>query len=210
VPPHPLRIVFAGTASHLPDLCVIAPVIRDLLNRHGEKIEVHLWGCVPPELENVPGVVTRPDYVWGYRQYARELCEAGFDVALAPLEATTYNRCKSAIKWLEYSAAGIPGVYADLAPYRGVVRDGVDGLLAGGSLEAWSVAIERMIESLALRTAVRDAAHAAVRARGTLDAVVPSWEVALLRAIENRRRRPAASQPRNPIVVPLEELLRAA
>jgi len=209
MPPRPLRIVFAGTPSHLGDLRMIAPVIRDLLHRHAEKIELHLWGCVPPELESVPGVVTRPDYVWDYRQYARELTEARFDVALAPLEATSFNRCKSSIKWLEYSAAGIPGVYADLDPYRKVVRDGVDGLLAG-SLEAWSLAIQRMIDSVELRTSVRDAAHAAVRARGTLGDIVPVCEAALLRAIENRRRRPAASQPRNPIIVPTEELLRAA
>lgn len=41
-----------------------------------------------------------------------------FDIGIAPLADVPFNRAKSAIKLLEYSAAGLPVVASDVEPYR--------------------------------------------------------------------------------------------
>jgi hypothetical protein len=52
-----------------------------------------------------------------------------FDVGIAPLSAVPFNQAKSAIKGLEYAAAGIPFVASPLDAYRALHAEGI-GLLA--------------------------------------------------------------------------------
>lgn len=51
------------------------------------------------------------------------------DVALAPLEATRYNECKSELKIVEAGHFGIPVIASDVYPYNRVIEHGVDGFL---------------------------------------------------------------------------------
>jgi len=51
---------------------------------------------------------------------------ASFDVGLAWLEDTPFNRCKSPLKALQYGAAGVP-VVASPAPYSEVLKDEYPG-----------------------------------------------------------------------------------
>jgi len=52
--------------------------------------------------------------IWNYPEFLRTL---NADIGIAPLELNDFNRCKSNIKSLEYTALGIPGVYTDIDPY---------------------------------------------------------------------------------------------
>jgi glycosyltransferase involved in cell wall biosynthesis len=114
------------------------------------------------------------------------------------------------VKWLEYSAAGIPGVYSDLDPYAHVVRHDATGLLVEPSLPAWTTAIERLLLDPTLRASIRDAARTEVQASWAIGRAATRWSEALDRAIANRARRPAPPRARNPVVLPFEELIRAA
>ena len=40
------------------------------------------------------------------------------DICIAPLQDIEFNRGKSNIKCLEYTAIGAPGVYSDVTPYK--------------------------------------------------------------------------------------------
>src|SRR5262249_58233502 len=66
----------------------------------------------------------RPGSLAEYLSFLR-----GLDVGLAPLLPSDFNRARSDLKYLEYAAHGVAGVYADLEPFRGSVRDGETGLL---------------------------------------------------------------------------------
>ena len=39
------------------------------------------------------------------------------DFAVAPLVKNKMNLCKSFIKYLDYSALGLPGIYSNISPY---------------------------------------------------------------------------------------------
>ena len=52
-----------------------------------------------------------------------------FDIGLAPLVDNAFNISKSFLKPLEMNALGIPVLASDVGPYRGYVKDGVNGFL---------------------------------------------------------------------------------
>jgi hypothetical protein len=45
------------------------------------------------------------------------------------------------VKFYDYARMGAAGVYTDAAPYRGFVRDGVDGLLLPNEPARWVEAL---------------------------------------------------------------------
>lgn len=51
-----------------------------------------------------------------------------FNVSVAPLADTYWNRCKSDLKILEAEAKGMPIIVSDVEPYK-YIRDGVDGFI---------------------------------------------------------------------------------
>jgi len=161
----PVRVVFAGTPSHARDVERIAPALRRVKERCGSGVELVFLGCSPPE-----GLEARElPFSEDYAAYARALKNLAPDIGLAPLEDTPFNRCKSAVKWLEYSALGAAGVYADLAPYA-PVRHGETGLKAGADPDQWEDALMRLVEDKALRRGMGERARAEVLAHWGLRA----------------------------------------
>jgi len=75
-------------------------------------------------LEELTSVTYQPVQTFNYVNFVAYMSEIQADLAIAPLCDNRFNRSKSAIKFFEYTAMGIPGVYADLAPYSSFVRDG--------------------------------------------------------------------------------------
>ena len=47
-----------------------------------------------------------------FEVWPSKLLSMRLDIGLAPLRKTYFNKCKSNIKWMEYSIANIPGVYS--------------------------------------------------------------------------------------------------
>ncbi|GFK92944.1 hypothetical protein NNJEOMEG_00772 [Fundidesulfovibrio magnetotacticus] len=161
----PVRVLYAGSPTHREDLELAVPALEQARRRHGDRVEFVFMGCAPRGFEGLA-----LPFQDGYAPYARALREARPDIALAPLADNPFNRCKSAVKWLEYSAAGAAGIYADLPPYARV-RHGVTGIKAGQDPAAWTSALESLLADPALRrslaeNAAREARNAWGLARG--------------------------------------------
>lgn len=70
-----------------------------------------------------------------------------FDAGICCTEDTEFNRCKSAIKWGELSAAGVPAVCSPIPPYRrfaGTHTHSGAALLPDNSPEAWFTALDEL------------------------------------------------------------------
>jgi glycosyltransferase involved in cell wall biosynthesis len=63
------------------------------------------------------------------------------DLAIAPLVDTEFNRCKSELKFLQYSAVGLPSLSSNCPPYSNIVKHGIDGILVENTTAAWYKAI---------------------------------------------------------------------
>lgn len=162
-----LRIGFAGSPTHQDDLALCEVALERLADRHGERIEFVFLGCITERLSQLPNstfIEFQPDYA----SYAKTLGNAGIHIGIAPLRDTRFNRAKSAIKWMEMSACGIAGVYADLEPYRQVIRTGTEGLLAGSSPDQWLEALERLVVDQPLRIRIAETAQSILVKKHTL------------------------------------------
>lgn len=147
----PVVIGYMGGDSHLPDLESIAPVFLRLLDRYSGAIQLRFWGAQPPQaLRGHPRVEWNPVSLPDYRQYIDFFSHQRCDIFVAPLKPSLFNRCKSSVKFLEYSIQGIPGVYSQIEPFEQVVVNGENGFLAA-SLEEWENGLVCLIENRNLR-----------------------------------------------------------
>src|SRR3989442_7432567 len=104
-----VSIGFWGSGSHLPDLRQLTAGFRHLKSRYGRRVRFQLMGCCDPELLALDDV-TVGDYVNSYATYAAATRDCRLDIAVAPLAANRFNRCKSPIKFFEYSIRGACGI----------------------------------------------------------------------------------------------------
>ncbi len=186
----PLTIGYMGSNSHKPDLEFISPVLIELLQLYPEKIRLHFWGITPPaELLAFPQVSCTQEYQNSYQDFAAFFQKQTADIFIAPLVDNLFNRCKSPIKYFEYSALGAPGVYSRLEPYSEVISHGVNGLLAG-SLAEWKANLVDLIENASTRLQLAQGAQANIRAKYLLSQNAYRWQ----EAIQSCER---ASTPRN-------------
>lgn len=115
------------STSHAPDWT--QPTIRQLLrflNSHTEW-HVHSYGHNLGALADQPGVSWSPwanDHTEFYSRFS-------LDIGIGPLRDTYFNRCKSALRAIEYMAFGIVPVLPDLPIYHGWIENGVNGRLIG-------------------------------------------------------------------------------
>lgn len=54
---------------------------------------------------------------WDIHEYPQRLYDLNIDIGLAPLRDTEFNRCKSNLKWLEWSSLSVPVIASDVEPY---------------------------------------------------------------------------------------------
>jgi GT2 family glycosyltransferase/glycosyltransferase involved in cell wall biosynthesis len=154
---------YMGGPSHLPDLLAVTSALINIARRYGERVLIRFLGAEPPpELQRLPNVAWVPAKTYHYAVFAADFVRQDYDIAFAPLKDNLFNRCKSHIKFLEYSAAGIPGVYSNLETYNGVVRTGQNGYLADG-LDEWEEYLSRLVEDPDLRYEIAYQAQETVR-----------------------------------------------
>ncbi|WP_243444086.1 glycosyltransferase [Asaia prunellae] len=83
-----------------------------------------------------------------YEGYLAELAKT--DIAIAPLENTLFNDCKSNIKFLEAAILELPSICSPTDTYRRVIQSGENGLLADSST-SWKDALLSLARDPALR-----------------------------------------------------------
>ncbi|HBY06439.1 MAG TPA: hypothetical protein DEH22_01100, partial [Chloroflexi bacterium] len=126
-----LTIGYMGSPTHAPDLQMVLPTLLKIAQRFGDGVAFRFIGIEPPPtLAQAAQTSWEPIHTLDYAQFAAEFSTEEFDIVIAPLEDNSFNRAKSGIKFLEYSALGVPGVYSALPPYAGIITDGRDGYLA--------------------------------------------------------------------------------
>jgi glycosyltransferase involved in cell wall biosynthesis len=132
-----------------------------------------LFEGLPFRMRDMRGEHPYPRFVAWMRQHLR------WDVAIAPLEDDAFTRCKSDLKYLDYAALGIPGIFSDVRPYRETVRHRETGLLAANEPKAWAEALEEIVSDASLRARLAGAARAEVHGTRMLRTNAPSWRKAI-------------------------------
>lgn len=141
------QVVFGymGSQSHTGDLEMIAPAIAAVLQKLPQA-RFELFGSVGLPAALSAYKIVRHGRVKNYDQFLRRLSTLRWNFGLAPLAMNDFTMAKTNIKWIEYTAAGIPVLASDHPIYQECCRDGAGLLIA----EDWQDGIARMIETPAL------------------------------------------------------------
>lgn len=68
-------------------------------------------------------------------------------IGIIPLDHSVFSSCKSVIKYLDYSLAGIPSICSNVAPYSDVLKNNETGILSDNDEQTWFTEICKLIES---------------------------------------------------------------
>jgi glycosyltransferase involved in cell wall biosynthesis len=177
-----VRIVFAGGSGHYGDLATIRTPLERILEEFPQT-RMFFMGCLPDWATKYMANSLDPSRnrvfttLWvSYQHFPRILQWGGFDIALAPLVTNEFNFCKSNLKWLDYSVAGIAGVYSDLKTYSNVTPRET-GMVASGDKE-WYHALRELIVFPDFRRHMAEKARATVLRDYSVDQRIHLWQSA--------------------------------
>lgn len=172
----PLVVGWAGGASHRADFRVARHAILAMQRRAAARGDVAVQFHGDDPLRGTPG----PRGVHGWTMAVPEHYGriAAFDLAIAPLENSRFNRGKSALKWLEHSLHRTPMVLSDVPCYREAAAEGLTALFAADAT-AFDRQLRRLADDPALRASIGEQARAEVLAQHTIERRVPRYREVL-------------------------------
>lgn len=196
-----LVIGYMGAASHWKDLQIIGEVVSELYKKHNFLFQI--YGLVGEPLEAAMYFYNRilrdnlaPEKNAYYRSaldfynqlknikmwhipfmppelHPTVLSRADFDIGLAPLEDTEFNRGKSCIKFYEYSAVGTVVLSSDVEPYSDEVN-----YRAKNTKKDWYNKLEKLIVDKEFREKIRLQQFNWVKENRSIEPMGLAWELA--------------------------------
>jgi len=149
-----IKVVYAASKGHTKTFnAIILPFMDELCRQFGDRISLTFIGLEPDlshysdrlEIYTLSGMPLE--------EYRAHMREAKYDIGLAPLRGIGFDQYKYYNKFIEYTMAGIVGIYTDCAPYNLIVKDGVNGngCLCGNTANGWINAIKKLTDDDILR-----------------------------------------------------------
>lgn len=181
-----IRIGWTASDSHILEGQFVMRMVAELKRRRSD-FEFVILGNIEKFRQSSAGMdIEFHEFVDLY-VYPLKLASLKLDIGVCPLEDRSFNRCKSALKWSEYSALRIPSVCSDLEPYK-VVRHGIDGLLAKDPID-FVDKLEELMDNHKLRESIACEAYDRNFREFNIDVVCDRWAEVLERAYINRGRQ---------------------
>lgn len=154
-PPRPLpqtqdrwiKIFYHGTASHRREHAFLLPILREVQNRlTNTVVEVTGDHALYKMFRAVPRLRVLHPVAWP--DYLVHLRASNYDLGLAPLLDTPFNRARSGVKALEVAWSGAQGLLSNRPPYTDYAH--LPGMhLVGDEPSAWVDEITRIAGGLA-------------------------------------------------------------
>lgn len=179
-------IGYMGSYTHDADLMMILQALREILRKNIGTLEMQFirgiadqatmqaFNSLPIKVLEVGNNGEYPDFMPWMSKTVK------WDLALAPLEDNPFTRCKSDIKFLDYSILGIPGIYSKVLPYEESVRHLETGYLASNNTGGWVEAFECLLNDDTLRQKLAKQAQEYVLSTRTLKHCAKNWQDAIV------------------------------
>ena len=201
-----LRIGFQGSNVHVQDLLICIDAIAELQKEFG--FEFYIFGiddkplkdlnkfCLEYKdkkwkwIEDFPVLyekLQKMEYVHvpyvPYDKYRTKLSELNFDIGIAPLEDTRFNRSKSCLKFYEYAAVGTVTLASNVIPYS-YEMDKED--LVKNRHDKWVAKLRKLIADEEYRQSRLYAQEAWVNEMRDIKKVAKQWEETIISIIKNK------------------------
>jgi GT2 family glycosyltransferase/glycosyltransferase involved in cell wall biosynthesis/septal ring factor EnvC (AmiA/AmiB activator) len=156
--PDILKLLFVGGPSHAEDLEILKESIDQIRQEIDDPVELYVvGGARPTERKSWYQPIDIPGDRRYYPRFVEFIRSIGdqFDLGVAPLADTRLNSSKSDLRFLEYTALGLAGIYSQVPAFDSV-EDGKTGLTAANTTDAWASAIVRLLRDEDLRQGLHE------------------------------------------------------
>lgn len=171
-----LRIGFIGSSAHGEGVNFIKNPMLKIMQKY-PKVKFMVTHVYSSFFKDWPDDIrARIEFVpWiKLQDWPKGVKELGMDIGLAPLTDNMFNRGKSNLRWMEYSASSICPIVSPVKPYL-CVKDGVTGLIAK-EREDWFKAMENLIDNEKLRYNITKASYEEIKTKYDIAKNIPLWE----------------------------------
>ncbi|MBA4696384.1 MAG: glycosyltransferase [Legionella sp.] len=170
-----IKILYIGTIYRERDFEVVVPALKKILTEYPDKVIMYFKGFVPSELKSLQNIIYDEQFK-DYEVCIKEQYIFNYDIGIAPLDNTTFNRAKTNLKYREYGACRIAGIYSDVPPYTDSVISGTNGLLVSHNTQDWYHGLKTLINNAELRATIVENAFNDVALNFTHQKIGPEWE----------------------------------
>jgi len=135
-------VCWQGSMTHERDLLIAKDGFTQLAK--DESILFKMWCGLNKETKqpvfDIPGAQTIP--LTPFEGFFQMFGQLGTYIGLAPLSTTQFNRSKSNLKFLEYTAYNAVTVASDFGPYKDTIEDGETGILVSDNRDWYDKVME--------------------------------------------------------------------
>ena len=177
-----IRLYWSGGASHYEDWYILKDVLPDIIKDYpqvklvlmGVKFDGTLKGIPEDRIEYHPWIPTSA--------YPYKTMILNPTISLIPLVDNDFNKCKSAIKWVEMGSLGVPSVTSYVSPYKEVATE-ENGVFVENSYGAWNKGIRMLLDDKILRAKIGGEAQRTVYDKFDINKEYSRWEKAYERLV---------------------------
>ena len=174
-----IKIGYFGTLTHDNDLELIHNVIlrlKDIFSKKGIHVIFEIVGASIDDSRDWFNVRKVPYYPMSLPAFYDWLnYNSDWDIGIIPLVDNNFNKCKSELKYIEFSALGIPVVASNISVYNETIEDGVTGYLASNE-EEWINKLSSLIENPSLRETILNNARDDLLKNYSLKSRINQWD----------------------------------
>lgn len=172
-----VTIGWMASQSHLMDVPLVGEVLRDLMVEF-PNLRLHFIGWIG--MQDFMGGMMEPfkdRIVCGDWVPVSQLAETmkGFDIGILPLMDHPWNQSKSELKYLQYSALGIPSVASPLPCYTRTIDQGTGLVAENNAPAAWYKHLKTLIMDEGLRHSIGARARQLVYLKHNIKDQVRVW-----------------------------------
>jgi hypothetical protein len=135
-------VCYHGSPAHWQEILWLIPIIEQVQSR-SEHIHFELFanGWMKKKLQHLPRVSLLHPMTWP--NYLAFTSTQRRDIALAPLLDNPFNAARAAVKFYDYARMQAVGLYSNVPPYQGFIREAEDGFLLANEPALW---VEKLLQ----------------------------------------------------------------
>jgi len=171
-----IRIGWQGGSAHYHDIHLVSKVLNRILKER-PNVKLVMKGSYYPSLfEDVKDQVEWLAWHGDIDTYPLDVLDMKLDIGICPVIDDPFNRGKSDIKWVEYSAMKIPAVVSPVC-YKNV-KHGKTGFVASNGNE-WYQYLTKLLDDKELRKEIAEKAYTRAKGYHNADIQSQAWFSAL-------------------------------
>lgn len=137
-----ISVCYHGTASHSREIDWLLPIIEQVQSQ-SDNVQFELFGdkTLRNKISHIRQIHVLHPMIWpDYLSFTQSQRRT---IALAPLLNSHFNSARGATKFYDYARMDAVGIYSNVPPYLGFIRDQVDGFLLKNEPPLW---VEKILE----------------------------------------------------------------